>query len=213
MDAGRHELEDILNRGVCDFFSIDSQHAAFKEDRLVSFSAMAEELDVPVLFRIKHTRHAYLIGNYLDLGPTGIVVPQVEEESTVEEAVEAFYFPQVGKRSWGGDARRGIKICPDRIGYAAWWNGYGILCIQLESVDAIINARKLARPGVDMLTFGPNDLLYSIEGYHAPPFRDVDECIRHVVKEMEGTDVRISLGLLNPDDRNKYLDMGVTVFQ
>ena len=48
------------------------------ESELAEFCAMAEELDVFVQFRIKHTRNAYLIGNYLDLGPCGVEVPQVE---------------------------------------------------------------------------------------------------------------------------------------
>ena len=32
---------------------------------------MAEDLGVPAQFRIKHTRHAYLIGNYVDFGAVG----------------------------------------------------------------------------------------------------------------------------------------------
>ena len=61
---------------------------------------------MPVQFRIKNTRHAYLIGNVLDLGPMAIEVPLVEDEAVVQEALDAFYYPQVGHRSWGGPARR-----------------------------------------------------------------------------------------------------------
>ena len=52
---------------------------------------------MPTQFRIKNTRNAYLIGNYLDLGPFSIVVPQVEDEETVDEAIDAFYYPQSEK--------------------------------------------------------------------------------------------------------------------
>ena len=69
--ADRQRLEDILSRDSYDFVSVDSQHAAFNEEKLVQFCAIAEELDIPVQFRIKHTRHAYLIGNLLDPGPLG----------------------------------------------------------------------------------------------------------------------------------------------
>ena len=69
---------------------------------------MARELNLPVQIRIKHTLHAYLIGNYLDLGPSGIMVPEVESEAIVDEAVNAFYYPQMGKRSWGGIHRVGL---------------------------------------------------------------------------------------------------------
>jgi len=152
-------------------------------------------------------------GNYLDLGPAGILVPEVRAEVTVREAVHFFYYPQFGSRSWGGNARHGIAGRADRLEYAAWWNDTGVLWLQLESVDAVINCRKLAQKGVDVLTFGPNDLMFDIERYRNPPFRTVDDCVRHVAREMEGTSVAVSLALLDPSDRQKYTDMGLTVLQ
>ena len=46
--ADRQRLEDILSRDSYDFVSVDSQHAAFNEEKLVQFCAIAEELDIPV---------------------------------------------------------------------------------------------------------------------------------------------------------------------
>ena len=196
MGVEKSQLEDILSKDNYDLVGVDSQHSAFNEEKLVAFCAMAEELDIPVQLRIKHTRHAYLIGNHLDLGPLAIVVPQVEEESTVLEAIDAFYYPPIGKRSWGGAARYGIKERSDRLEYAEWWNNNGILILQLESVNAISNAKKLAKPGVDMLVFGAMDLSFSLESYPEHPFRTVEDCIRHVVKQMEGTQVKVGAGRL-----------------
>ena len=121
IDATKSQLEDILSKDTYAFVSVDSQHTPYNEDRLVEFCDMADEMDIPVQFRIKHTRHAYLIGNILDLGPSGIEVPLVEDESIVDEAIEAFYYPQVGRRSWGGAARKSFTESDDRLEYAAWW--------------------------------------------------------------------------------------------
>ena len=209
MNATREELEHAANQ--YDMFSIDGQHSPFSEEELVAFCAKAEALDMPVQFRIEHTRHTYLIGRYLDLGPTAILVPEVREEATVDEAIKYFYYPQKGKRSWGGTARRGINKRPDRLEYAAWWNDYGVLCIQLESVDAVINCRQLAKPAVDLVNFGPNDLAFDIECYHKPPVQTLDECVQHVVKELNGSGVRVALAIPDRADRQKYIDMGVTV--
>ena len=213
MNYSKADLEELLEKNACDFFSVDSQHCAYNEDRLESFCANAQSLGIPVIFRIKHTRHTYLIGNYLDLGPTGIVVPEVREEASIVEAIKTFYYPQFGKRSWGGSARWGIDSHPDRLEYADWWNRTGVLQIQLESVDAVINCRKLGKPGVDAFTFGPNDLSYDIESYTDPPFKTVDACVQHVVNEMKGSDVAVGIALHQPEDRKKYLDMGLTVIQ
>ena len=86
-----------------------------------------------------------------------------------------------------------------------------MLCIQLESVDAVVNCRQLAKPGVDMVAFGPNDLMYDIESYHTPPVRTLDECVQHVVRDLEGSGVRVALGAPFSADRQKYIDMGVSV--
>jgi len=207
INSAKNQLEDLLSKDDYDLVGVDSQHSAFNEEKLVAFCAMAEEIGIPVQLRIKHIRHAYLIGNYLDLGPLAIVVPQVEDESTVAEARDAFYYPPIGKRSWGGAARYGIKEpfssfassglegkLRDRLEYAQWWNNNGILILQLESVNAITNAKKLAQPGVDMLVFGAMDLSFSLESYPDYPLRTVEDCIRHVQKQMEGTQVKVGIG-------------------
>ena len=95
VDTDRSTLEKILSKDTYSFITIDSQHSPYNEAKLVSFCRMSEELGFPVQFRIKNTRHAYLIGNILDLGPLGIEVPLVEEESVVEEALDVFYYPHV----------------------------------------------------------------------------------------------------------------------
>jgi 2-keto-3-deoxy-L-rhamnonate aldolase RhmA len=84
IEKGRRD--DILSRNTYGFVSIDNQRSPHSEERLVAFCDLAAEVSIPGQFRIKHPRHAYLIGNILDLGPCAIEVPLVEEEATVDEA-------------------------------------------------------------------------------------------------------------------------------
>ncbi len=207
------QLKKVMESGKFDFLWVDGQHSAFSEDRLEEFCDRADTLDADVVFRIKHTYHSYLVGNLLDLGPTGIEVPQVETESTVEEAVDFFYYPQEGMRSWGGGGRRKVgEIGGDRLQYAEWWNNYGVLMIQLESIPAVTGARNLAGPGVDCLSFGPNDLMYSIEAHPNHPFQHVDDCVQHVVEQLRDSDTQVCFRNYSPGTRQQYEDMGVTVF-
>ena len=106
LDSDRSRLEGILSKDTYSFLTLDSQHSPYNEEKLVAFCSTAQDLGMPVQFRIKNTRHAYLIGNVLDLGPMAIEVPLVQYEAVVDEALDAFYYPQVGHRSWGGPARR-----------------------------------------------------------------------------------------------------------
>ena len=212
MDFQRDQLEASLDRGPYEFVWVDSQHNPLNEVGLVSFCEMANDVGVDVVFRIKHTRHTYLVGNYLDLGPSGIEVPQVESEETADEAVSNFYYAPAGKRSWGGAKRLGFDEKEDRLEYARWWGEAGVLWLQLESVEAVTSARKLAKPGVDCLSFGPMDLTFSLESQPEHRLKTVEDCLRHVVEQLRGTDVAVCFRSYGPPDlRQKYSDMGVTV--
>ncbi len=210
-DIPRSELEGILAEREFDFLHVDCQHDAHNEERLVAFFKMAEEFSMPVRVRIKHTRDAYLIGTYLDLGPTGVMVPEIKDDATVDEALDAFYYPQQGKRSWGGQKRVGFAERPGRLEYAHWWNDTGFLTLQIESVEAVVNARLLAKPGVDILTFGANDLMFSIEGHPDFPYRTQDECLNHVIDQLKGSNVRVGMSAATEEARGRCLEMGVTV--
>ena len=210
-------LEAALGKGDYDLIYLDGQHSAWSEGQVVDFCNVAEGLGYPVQMRIPHTRNTYLIGRYLDLGLGGILVPEAVEEATVEEAIAFAYYPQLGKRSVGGAARYGLRggtALGKRLEYAAWWNEQVVLGIQLESVEAIDNARQLARPGLDYVAFGPNDLMFSLEGHPHYPLRTVDDCMRHVAEQLAGTGVRLGMAVMTePEERAKYLDMGITIFQ
>ncbi len=65
--------------------------------------------------------------------------------------------------------------------------------------------------GVDCLTWGPTDLSFDIEAHPKHPFQTVDDCVKHVLEQLEGTDVRISFRNYSHELRQKYIDMGVTV--
>ena len=207
----RDQLEQLLQRGPYDFVMVDSQHSPFNEERLVSLSALVAEAGTFLHLRIKHTRHTYLIGNYLDLGPRGIEVPQVETEASAVEAVDNFYYLPAGKRSVGGGARPRAKEFSDPFAYAEWWNNYGILWMQVESVEATEQVYALAKPGVDCVSFGPTDLSFSLKYSNHPRLKTVDDCVAQVVETLEGTETAVCFRSFTPAKRQKYLDMGVTV--
>jgi 2-keto-3-deoxy-L-rhamnonate aldolase RhmA len=197
--ATRDQIEELINREPFEMLYLNCQHTPLCERELLNFCQIAEEFDKPVQLRIKHPNQAYLLGNYLDLGPLSIKLPTVEKEATVVEALESFYFPPLGKRSWGGWVGYGVKTRKDRQEYSQWWNQNGILCLQLESVEAIVNCRKLAKSGVDWIGFGPQDLTFDLEQHSHQPFEAVEECVHFVVEQLKELPVCVYDGF---DNRN-----------
>lgn len=217
LQTTKEELADIWATGIYDYIWIDSQHTPLNEHDLVNYCAAAEEIGADVQLRIPHTWDAHKVGRYLDFGPSAVLVPEVMEEKTVDDAISFAYYGPIGRRSWGGAGRRGVHGAAkgmNRLEYAAWWNDYVILGIQVESVEAVTNIQKLAKPGVSVVTFGPNDLSFSLEDHPEFPLRTVHECMRNVAAQLEGTGIRIAMGTgTKPEERQEYLDMGVTLFQ
>ncbi len=213
LTATRSQVEDVYGRDdAYSFISTDSQHSPFDEGRFQEFCLMAQDMGIPVHFRIKHTRLAFQIGNYLDLGPTLVEVPQTETVETVRDAVDYSYYRPFGKRSWGGAARVGVKERPDRLEYAGWWNSFGVLWLQLESIQAISNIPRLARTGVDCFSWGPADLSFDREeNPHHPLAESDDACVRYAAKLLEETDARLVIRSYDWKLRQKYIDMGATV--
>jgi 2-keto-3-deoxy-L-rhamnonate aldolase RhmA len=213
----KDELADIWSAGRYDYIWIDGQHTPFTEHELAAYCAAAEELGIDVQLRIPHTRHAYLVGRYLDFGPTAVLVPEVMEPETIDDAIDYAYYGPIGRRSWGGAFRRGLNGAAkgmDRLQYAAWWNDYVVLAIQVESVEAVTNIKKLAKPGVSVVTFGPNDLTFSIEDHPGYPLQNVDECMQNVATQLQGSGIRLAMGTPTlPEERDRYLEMGITLFQ
>jgi len=203
-------IKTILDQYPYDFVFTDSQHSALNEERLGEFCTFCDELGLPVQLRIKHTRHTYLVGNYLDLGPTGVEVPQVELEATAHEAVASMYYPPIGARSFAMP-RKGPTVPSERLAYAQWCNEREFLCLQIESIEAVTNARRLAMPGVDYLSFGPSDLTFSLEAHPGHSLKTVDDCVRHVTEQLADTDVAVGFRS-TADRREAYADMGVSVF-
>ncbi|MEZ4621925.1 MAG: aldolase/citrate lyase family protein [Caldilineaceae bacterium] len=148
----------------------------------MTYCAAAEDLGIDVQLRIPHTRDAHKVGRYLDLGPSAVLVPEVMGDLEVDDAIAyAYYGPIDG--AVGVAARRGLRSVAkgmDRLSYAKWWNDYVILGIQVESVEAVTNIGRLAKPGVSVVTFGPNDLSFSLEAHPEYPLRTVDDCMRNV---------------------------------
>jgi 2-keto-3-deoxy-L-rhamnonate aldolase RhmA len=213
----RSQLEAALSKGRYDLIYVDGQHTPFSDDQLVALCSTAEELGLPVQFRIPHTRHTYLIGRYLDMGLSGVLVPEVEAPAPVDEAIAYAYYPPAGRRSWGGAARFGTRQAGRRLSateYAAWWNQHVVLAVQIESIAAVENARALAKPGVDYLAFGPSDLTFDLARHPEYRFRTADDCTRYVAEQVRGTGIRLGMAIVTePEERERYLQMGLTMFQ
>jgi 4-hydroxy-2-oxoheptanedioate aldolase len=212
----REQLASAWQAGTFDFIWLDAQHSPYSDQWLVSFTGAAEQLGIPVQLRVPHTRQAHMVGRFFDLGVSGALVPEVMEAATVQDALDFAYYGPIGRRSWGGANRLGLRTgtAPTaRRDYAAWWNQTVLLSIQIESVQTVTNIGRLLRPGITHVTWGPNDLEFSLDMHPKFPLKTIEACMQNVAEQLEGTGIGMAMGTITtPAERQKYRDLGTTIF-
>jgi len=193
VDSTRAQLEAIIKKqGQVELFSLDGQHRPLPDEReLVRFCKLAEELGAGVQLRIPHVKMAHMTGRFADLGVMAVMVPLVEDVATADEAINNFYYPPIGNRSWGGEFRYKEKPPTDRLQYSQWWNTNGLLGFQIETLKAALNVRNIVKPGVDWISWGPGDMAFDLERHSNSPFKTIEEVHAFVIQQLKGYDVRL----------------------
>ncbi len=130
----------------CDpgYLVIDQQHGAVSPEAM---AAMLQSIRVPSLVRVARNE-AHTIGQALDLGADGVIVPMVEDGAQAAAAVAACRYAPEGARSFGALRPRDVEpVCLVMIETRAG----------LERVDEIA-----ATPGLDGIYIGPSDLALTL---------------------------------------------------
>lgn len=148
--------EEFARSGV-DFVYLDQQHGLISQDAMIQMLRAIETTEATALVRVAGNDHA-LIGQALDAGAHGVIVPMVENAEQAAAAVDACrYFP-AGHRSWGPiRAINGLGSDPE------WVNSQVLCLVMIESTTALANLTEILDvAGVDGVYIGPADLGISL---------------------------------------------------
>ena len=127
---------------------------------------MAETRPDAIIFDLQHGLwdRVSLIGEALDLGASGIIVPLVETAEEAKAVVAAAKFPPEGNRSAGG-----ARPMMDFGTYAREANQSLMVGVMIETAKVLKNAAAIAAvPGHDLVDKGPRDLSLSLGEFPEP---------------------------------------------
>ena len=141
-----------------DWLFIDMEHGAMSPHEATQICIAALPTGVTPIVRIcagsldEGTRA-------LDNGALGVVVPHVDTAQRAQEIAQAFRYPPIGHRSWGGPpAVFGFKP-PGNAEAQAALNQQVLVVAMIESPQAVDNAAEIAAvDGIDALLIGTSDL-------------------------------------------------------
>jgi 4-hydroxy-2-oxoheptanedioate aldolase len=171
---------EIAGNAGFDWVLLDMEHGMGGHDSLLFQLQALEGTPAAPLVRVANN-DPVLIKRALDLGPSGIMVPQVHTAAEAERAVRAMRYPPQGIRGVSPYTRPGGfgRTFPE---YYASANDLLLGVVQIESEEAVRNADAIAAvDGVDVLFIGPLDLstgMGIMKQFHDPRFLDA---VRRVV--------------------------------
>lgn len=192
-----------------DWMFIDGEHGAFGIQEITQLCIAALPTSVTPIVRVcagaldEATRA-------LDNGALGIVVPHVDTAPEAKRIADAFHYPPMGRRSWGGPPAVYGYLPPSTAEAQAAINDEILTIVMLESPEAVRNAAAIAAvDGVDVLFIGTSDLTaeLGISGQMGHPmvvnaYQEVgDACRRH------GKILGMG-GVYDEENASRYVAMG-----
>ena len=151
LSLGAPAVAELAAECAPDVIVLDAQHGLWERASLEW--AVGAAASCPVLVRVARNRPE-LIGQALDAGAAGVIVPLVNTAREAAEAVAAAHYPPKGQRSGGG-----IRPLRDASGYIARSLQETVVCVMVETAEGLRNAPAIAATkGVDMVFIGPGDL-------------------------------------------------------
>lgn len=129
-----------------DYVVVDQQHGAVDASVMTAMLQAISGAGVAPLVRVARNE-PFTIGNALDLGAAGVIVPMVEDAEQAARAVAACRYAPDGVRSFG--ALRGASEA---------------LClVMIETRAGVERAAEIAAtPGLDGIYAGPSDLALTL---------------------------------------------------
>ena len=143
---------EVAAMAGADYVVVDQQHGAVDPTAMVAMLQAIRLGGAAAIVRVARN-DPWIIGNALDLGALGVIVPMVESAEQAAEAVAACRYATQGVRSVGvlrGTSGSGALEPPLCLVMVETRAG-------LEAADAIA-----ATPGLDGIYIGPSDLALSL---------------------------------------------------
>ncbi|MCO6415530.1 aldolase/citrate lyase family protein [Siccirubricoccus sp. KC 17139] len=145
-----------------DWLFIDMEHGATSVHEATQIAIAALNQGVTPIVRV--CKDAVFEGTRaLDNGAMGVVVPHVDNAEEAKAVADAYRFPPVGTRSWGGPPFA-YNFKPPAVAEAqVELNREILVTVMIETPEAVANAAAIAAvPGIDALMIGTSDLTASM---------------------------------------------------
>ncbi|HCG62746.1 MAG: 4-hydroxy-3-methylbut-2-en-1-yl diphosphate synthase [Spirochaetae bacterium HGW-Spirochaetae-4] len=193
-----------------DFIWIDAEHGAFDRHTILTHIMAAKSGGAAAVVRVVENSPA-VIKPILEMGPDGIIIPQICSAQAAYDAISACRYPPAGIRGFGPRRANRYGSKPTSR-YIAEAEDSMLRIVQIEHVDAVREIDAiLAVDGLDAVIIGPNDLSGSIGKlgnlWDPEVLSLCDTVLSH--SKIANKPCGISLGPQDTDYRDRWIRQGI----
>lgn len=202
-------IEAVFAAGA-DFACIDMCNGCLSIESVSTLLAHAAA--GPRLVRLSPDSHPSVVGQLLDAGADGVVVPHVDSPEQVEDFAKAALFAPEGHRGMGSTGRRGnwgLDGITDYLAHGRLAGGAPPIAIMIESIGALKQLDRLAAVmGVSQLLVGSADLGLEL-GHDA---QALERATRRVAESCAERGLSAAIAVGRPSDVARYRPAGFDTF-
>ena len=203
-------LPKILAGLGYDFLFFDMEHSADGFETICDLVWASRGAGITPFVRVPDTERFY-ISRVLDAGAQGVIVPRVETVEQVDQIVGFCRYPPDGDRGAAfGGRHTDFQPGNDPRAIMSEANEQVLVAIQIETLGALERVAELAaRPGVDLLFVGPQDLSVALDVPNQWDSPLLTEAIRKVVAVAEPLGIPVGIQGRNVPLASRWLAEGV----
>jgi len=193
-----------------DFLFMDMEHSADSFESMCDMIWTARCAGITPIPRVPDPVRFY-ISRPLDAGAQGVVVPRIETVEQVDAVVGFCRYPPVGDRGAAlGGRHIDYKPTADPKRTLEEANEQVLVGIQIETAKGLERVDDLvARPGVDLVFIGPQDLSVALGMPNAYTAPEMDRAIERIVVAAGRRGIPVGIQGRNVELAGRWMEMGV----
>jgi 2-keto-3-deoxy-L-rhamnonate aldolase RhmA len=208
---GHPALVEVAARAGYDYWLLDGEHGALPVADCEAAFLAAKARGIAPLVRVPRNDRS-LIGQYLDFGAVGVVVPHVSTAEDARRAVSGALYPPAGQRGAGPCRANDYGLGIGMAEYTAAANRDVMVLVQAEDPDAVCNIAEIcAVPGVDGIVIGPRDLSISMGYAGQIDHPEVQAAIDKIIRVAGAAGLPCALPAANPAEIRQATDRGIRI--
>ncbi len=202
------EIVELCALAGFDFVMLDGEHGRVSPDDAYAMVLAAEARDIDAMARVGQNDRQVVL-KYLDLGVSGVMVPQTNTPQLATQAVSGMRYWPDGVRGLAGGRTFDYGTGRPMPELVPAINERVMTIVQFEHIDALPHLDELLQvPGLDMLFVGPTDLAQSM-GYPGQPLHpEVEKVSEQVCAKARAAGVALGTVAGDAALANKRIDQG-----